>query len=135
VGQQAGRGQGAGLGRGGQGFGGRQGGEGRQGAQGRQGGQGAARRIQNAVVFVLDPSGAIAPRAVRIGLSDWMNTQVVSGLEEGEQVVLVGAAQLQAQQQAQSGRGGPNMNPFGGPTVLQGGGGGGRGGRGGRGGV
>ena len=40
------------------------------------------------------------PRAVQIGLGDWDNTQVVSGLEEGETLVIVGAAQLQAQQDA-----------------------------------
>jgi HlyD family secretion protein len=36
---------------------------------------------------------------VQIGLGDWDNTQVVSGLEVGEILVIVGAAQLQAQQQ------------------------------------
>jgi len=39
------------------------------------------------------------PRLVFVGLGDWDNTQVVSGLEEGETLVIVGAAQLQAQQQ------------------------------------
>jgi HlyD family secretion protein len=36
---------------------------------------------------------------VRIGINDWDHTQVVSGLEEGETLAVVGAAQLQAQQQ------------------------------------
>ena len=36
---------------------------------------------------------------VQIGIGDWDNTQVLSGLEEGETLVIVGAAQLQAQQQ------------------------------------
>ena len=32
-------------------------------------------------------------------MSDWENTEVVSGLEEGEKVLLVSVAQLQQQQQ------------------------------------
>jgi HlyD family secretion protein len=38
-------------------------------------------------------------RMVRVGINDWDHTQVVSGLEEGETLAVVGAAQLQAQQQ------------------------------------
>jgi len=40
------------------------------------------------------------PRLVQIGLNDWDKTQIVSGVEEGETLVVVGAAQLLAQQQA-----------------------------------
>ncbi len=36
---------------------------------------------------------------ITTGLSDWDYTQVISGLEAGEQVAIVGAAQLQARQQ------------------------------------
>ena len=39
------------------------------------------------------------PRAVVMGLSDWDQTEIMSGLEEGERVAVIGAAQLQAQQQ------------------------------------
>ena len=53
---------------------------------------------------------------VRIGINDWDNTQIAEGLEEGETLAVVGAAQLQAQQQEfleriRSRRGG---GPFGG---------------------
>ena len=68
------------------------------------------------------------PRQVQIGLNDWDRTQIVSGVEEGEVLVVVGAAQLMAQQQAfldqmRERLGGGN--PFGGGT--RGGMGGGRG--------
>ena len=53
---------------------------------------------------------------MQIGSGDWDNTQIVSGLEEGETLVIVGAAQLQAQQQEfldrMRSRGG--SSPFGG---------------------
>jgi len=52
-----------------------------------------------AVAFVRTADGSFVPRAVRLGLSDWDQTEVTSGLEEGEEVALIGAAQLQAQQQ------------------------------------
>lgn len=54
-----------------------------------------------AVVFVMGPQGTPQPRAVMIALNDWDNTQVVSGLEEGEEITVIGAAQLQAAQAAQ----------------------------------
>jgi HlyD family secretion protein len=77
------------------GFGGR-----RDGGQLDAGGSGPPEESQPAVVFVLGPDSIPQPRAIRIGLGDWDNTQVVSGLDEGETLVIVGAAQLQAQQQA-----------------------------------
>ena len=137
--RSAGRGGGGG-GRGGRGGGGR-------GAAalasavgaGAVGEAGTVRLIRRAVVFVVQEDGTVAPRAVDIGLSDWVRTEIVGGLEEGDQVALVGAAQLQAQQlqQQMSGRGG--LMPFvggvpgggfrgGGPGGGGGGGGGGRGG-------
>lgn len=57
--------------------------------------RGAARP---AMVFIVAADGTIEPRMVRIGLNDWDNTQVVSGLEDGETIAVIGAAQLQAQQ-------------------------------------
>ncbi len=36
---------------------------------------------------------------MQVGLNDWDRTQVVSGVEDGETLVIVGAAQLRAQQQ------------------------------------
>jgi HlyD family secretion protein len=72
-----------------------------------------ARQTRRAVVFVVDSAGVPAPRMIEIGLSDWDRTQVVSGLEEGDQLAVVGVAQLQEQQRNQQGfRGG--MMPFGG---------------------
>ena len=50
-------------------------------------------------VFVLGESGEIEPRAVQIGLGDWDNTAVAGDLQEGDVLVIVGAAQLQAQQE------------------------------------
>jgi HlyD family secretion protein len=87
-------------------------------------GEGAARDTRPAAVFVMGAGGVPEPRLVQLGIGDWDNTQVVSGVEEGETLVIVGAAQLQAQQQEfldrmRSRNGG---NPFGG-----GGPGGGRG--------
>lgn len=52
-----------------------------------------------AVVFVMNAQGVPEPRSVLIGLNDWDNTQVIAGLEGDEQLAVVGAAQLQAQQQ------------------------------------
>lgn len=107
------------------GFGGRQ--AGGQFTAGTDASSGPPRESQLAVVFVLGLDSIPEPRAIQIGLGDWDNTQVVSGLDEGETLVIVGAAQLQAQQQAfleqmRSRMGGGS--PFGG-----GGGGGRRGGR------
>ena len=79
-----------------------------------------------AAVFVVGPSGLPEPRLVQVGLNDWDFTEVVSGLEGGEELAVVGPAQLQARQQeflnAMRSRAG--NNPFGG-----GGAPGGRGGR------
>jgi HlyD family secretion protein len=80
-----------------------------------RGGATAAVRTERAVVFVIGEDGTIEPRMVMIGLTDWDRTQVVSGLEEGERVALIGLAQLQAQREEflerMRSRG---MNPFGG---------------------
>jgi HlyD family secretion protein len=51
------------------------------------------------VVFVVDAEGVPRPRRVMIALNDWDHTQVVSGLEGDERLAVIGAAQLQAQQQ------------------------------------
>lgn len=50
------------------------------------------------VVFVQQEGGP-QPRRVILGLSDWENSEVISGLEAGEKVLLVSVAQLQQQQQ------------------------------------
>lgn len=54
-----------------------------------------------AVVFVMSAQGVPEAKAVMIALNDWDNTQVVSGLDEGAEIAVLGAAQLQAAQAAQ----------------------------------
>ena len=103
-------------------------------------------------------AGCYAPRVIRTGVARYDFTEVLEGIEEGEQVVLVKSAELQKQQrdaraQAAARAGGPlgggnpqagvpggnpgGGNPGGGrggggnPGGGGGGGGGGRGGRGG----
>ena len=68
-------------------------------AGGEGGGNGAgAGSARRSVVFVLNDAGRPEPRVIQVGLSDWDNTEVISGLDGTEQLVVVGAAQLQAQQ-------------------------------------
>ena len=51
------------------------------------------------MVFVIAEGGVIEPRMVMIGLTDWDRTEVVSGLDEGDRVALIGLSQLQAQRE------------------------------------
>ena len=53
---------------------------------------------RRSVVFVVNAMGQPEPKVIQVGLSDWDNTQVISGLEGDEELAVVGAAQLQAQQ-------------------------------------
>lgn len=55
-------------------------------------------QARRAVAFVVGQDGVIEPRMVMTRWSDWDHTQVVSGLEEGDRVALIGLAQLQARQ-------------------------------------
>lgn len=68
-----------------------------------------------AAVFVM-ANGVPEIRMIQIGLNDWDNTEVISGLEGGESLAVIGAAQLQAQQQAwlESMRSRASGSPFGG---------------------
>lgn len=72
-----------------------------QGAQGGFAAPGAApgRESRPAVVFVMGADSVPQPTLIQVGLNDWDNTQVVSGLEGTETLVIVSAAQLQARQQ------------------------------------
>ncbi len=78
------------------------------GGQGGFGGMGGGQRsrssdrnaAQPAVAFVVAADGSIEVRPVLMGLSDWEHVEILAGLEEGEQVALIGAAQLQASQDA-----------------------------------
>jgi HlyD family secretion protein len=106
----------SGGGQGGAGFAGAGGGGGRGGMQ---------------VVFV-KKDGKYTPRPVRLGISDFDYTEVLSGVTQGEQVALLGAALLQAQREQQqqrirAGTGGglQQQTPAGGGTGGGGGGGGG----------
>ncbi len=72
-------------------------------------------RTERAVVFVVGEDGATEPRMVIIGLTDWDRTEVLSGLDEGERVALIGLAQLQAQREEYLERiRSRGSNPFGG---------------------
>jgi len=109
-----------------------QGGFGREGGQvvgaGRlpgdqsQPGAGVVQESRRAVVFIMGEDGSIEPRAVMIGLNDWDYTQVVTGVEEGELVALIGAAQLRATQDAFLERIRSRSSPFGGGGPGSGGG-------------
>jgi HlyD family secretion protein len=68
------------------------------------------------VVFVQTPQGP-EPRIVMLGLSDWDNTEVLRGVEEGTSVYLISVARLQQQQQQQAER----MRQRGGAGMLGGG--------------
>jgi HlyD family secretion protein len=125
-GEQRGGRQGASGGRAGRG-GGARGGRG-----GGRGGGGGLRPGQNrtGVVFVTE-AGRITARRVTLGVNDWEWTEVISGLAEGDSVVLVSVAQLQQAQQDFQDRMRQNMGGFPGTGNTRGGrgGGGGRGGR------
>jgi len=73
-------------------------------------------RTEQAVVFVIGEDEIIEPRMVIIGLTDWDRTEVVSGLEEGDRVALIGLAQLAAEREEMMERMRSSMgggNPFG----------------------
>ena len=127
-GSNGGGGSGSSRGGGGGGFGG--------------GGGGGGRGRQMRVAFVKQ-GDTYVPRVVRIGVSNYDYAQVLSGLQEGEQVALLSAATLQMQreqsmqnirQRMGGGLGVPGTGGGGGRGGAGGGGGSGGGGRGGGGG-
>jgi hypothetical protein len=93
------------------------------------------------MVFVKTGNG-FEPRLIRIGVSNFDYAQVIDGVTEGEQVALLGVAEIQAQRnesmqriRQRMGSGVPGVGGGGGGgTPRQGGGGGGGGGGGRRGG-
>lgn len=117
------------------------------GRSGRGGGNGAARggsnggnsgavpgtavRARTALVFVQN-EGIWEPRVVRLGVSNYDFSEVLSGLQEGETVALLAVASLQQRRDMQNDRLRSNMG--GGVPGLQSGGGGGARGSGGGGG-
>ncbi|MCE9670408.1 efflux RND transporter periplasmic adaptor subunit [Myxococcus stipitatus] len=97
-------------------------GGGRRGRGGREGGQGPQGDTRPGLVFVQGPKGP-EPRRVTLGLSDWESSEVLSGLQDGEQVLLISVAQLQQQQQQRSERmrqAAGGMIPGGGPMRMGG---------------
>jgi HlyD family secretion protein len=94
---------------------------------------GQQRRPRSGLVFVATDTTNknFAPRVLQLGQGNFDYTEVISGLKEGDRVVLISALQMQAARQAQNDRtrqnmGVPGLNPnagAGGP----GGGGAGRG--------
>jgi len=74
---------------------------GRFGAPGAPAGSGnVERETRPAAVFVLGADSIPEPRLVQLGIGDWDSVEIVSGLEGDETLVVVGPAQLQAQQDA-----------------------------------
>ena len=82
-----------------QALGGGRGGFGRRAFGSSTAGEVPERETRPAAVFVIGPDGELRPQLIEMGLGDWDNTSVVSGLEEGDVLAIVGAAQLQAQQE------------------------------------
>lgn len=74
------------------------GGEGGFGARGGRGGQTQNGETRPGVVFLKTATG-FEPRAVTLGVNDWEYTEVINGLEGGEDVVLISVAALQRAQQ------------------------------------
>ncbi len=66
-------------------------------------GAGTVGETRPALVFVATPQGP-EPERVVLGLNDWEFTEVKSGLEPGQQVILVSVAALQKEQQALTNR-------------------------------
>ena len=75
-----------------------------------EGTSGRQRETSRAVVFVVAADGTtIEPRGVIIGLNDFDFTEVVSGLEEGDLLAIIGAADLRASRDAARNRGRPDF--------------------------
>ncbi|MEJ2216482.1 MAG: efflux RND transporter periplasmic adaptor subunit [Gemmatimonadota bacterium] len=75
----------------------------RQEFAGRRGNGGGPRivngvEVRRAMVFVQTAQGP-QPRPVELGLNDWDQSEVVSGLKEGEKVILISVARLRQQQE------------------------------------
>jgi HlyD family secretion protein len=86
-------------------------------------------RARPGLVFVAK-DGTFEPRIVRLGISNYDYTEVIAGVEEGDQVALLAAAALQQQRQqnidrirGMTGGGVPGMQRQSGSTPQRGGGG------------
>ena len=58
----------------------------------------SAASSRQGIVFKILTDGSIEPQLVQLGLNDWDFTQVVSGLNVGDQLAVIGATQLRAGQ-------------------------------------
>ena len=47
------------------------------------------------IVFVEGEDGKLAPRPILVGVTDWSNSEILVGLQEGERVALIAVAGLQ----------------------------------------
>jgi HlyD family secretion protein len=133
-----GRRGGGGGGAGGGGAGGGFAGGGQGGAAGAGGGTG---RTGGAMFVFVKQGDKYSPRVVRLGVSDFDYSEIMSGVQQGEQVALLGPAVLQAQRdqlqariRAGAGGGLQTTTPAAGAAGGAGGAGGARGGGGGGGG-
>ena len=61
------------------------------------------------IVFVEGEDGILAPRPILIGVTDWSNSEILAGLQEGEQVALIAVAGLQEETNQGFRFGGGNM--------------------------
>jgi HlyD family secretion protein len=95
---------------------------------------GAGARANRAQVVFVRTASAIEPRIVRLGLSDFDWSEVLSGVREGEEVVLLGITQAQASRSQQQSQIRQRVGTMPGGIGGTGGGGGGGGGAGGGGG-
>jgi HlyD family secretion protein len=87
------------------------------------GGSGGGMRGSRAQVVFVKAGKSLEARVIRLGLSDFDYAEVITGVQEGEEVALVGVAEAQAQRtQTQQ-----NMRQRMGTGVVPGGGGGGGG--------
>ena len=88
---------------------------------------GTGQRVRPALVFVAKGT-TFEPRVVMLGAGNFDFTEVVSGLQDGDQVALLASLTLQAQRQQQNERFRQGMGGVPGMNQQQGGGGGQRGG-------
>lgn len=66
-----------------------------------------------AFVYVRGPEGP-EPRPVRLGVNDWEHTEVVEGLDDGDEIYMISVARLRQQQSDMMDRIRSRSNPFGG---------------------
>ena len=91
-----------------------------------QSGTGRSNRPRSGLVFVQSDATWI-PKLIRIGVANYDYTEVLDGVQEGDEVAMLSAAALQAKRQEQNDRMKSATSPLGGSTPARGAGGGGRG--------